>query len=81
MKMLVVVVVAAAVAGCQQTPRAFGEQRMTDAEIEAKDDGVCRSFGIARGASGYADCRLRLRSDRANQDAIRRSGGRVVRQF
>ncbi len=77
MRLIAVAVVAMGLAGCLQ-PRGTGEVFMSEAEIDAKDDGVCRSFGIARGTPGYADCRLRLRSDRAAQDSSRRLAARLA---
>lgn len=60
-----------ALAGCQQV-RGTGERWMSDGEIEAKDNGVCQSFGAQRGTQAYVDCRLRLRSDRSAEDRLRR---------
>jgi hypothetical protein len=77
MKALAVVVLAIGLAGCLN-PRGTGEVFMSDAEIDAKDHGVCASFGVARGSPGYADCRLRLRSDRAQQDSNRRLAARLM---
>lgn len=62
---LVAVVFGLVLAGCQTSPRGQGEQFMSDAEIEAKDDGTCRSLGAPPGTPIYIDCRLRLRSNRS----------------
>lgn len=79
MKALAVVsVLALALIGCTH-PRGRGELGMTLEQLDAKDDSVCGSFGLRRGQPGYADCRLRLRSDRSTQDSARRIG--VVAAF
>ena len=71
MKSLIALGLATALAGCQQV-RGTGERWMSDAEIEAKDNGVCQSLGAVRGTQSYVDCRLRLRSDRSAEDRLRR---------
>lgn len=71
MKTVILLGVAVALAGCQQV-RGTGERGMSDAEIEAKDDNICSSFGAAKGTQIYVDCRLRLRSDRSAEDRTRR---------
>lgn len=70
MRAVLVVLVGMGLAGCQT--RGHGEVFMSDAEIEAKDHGVCSQFGAVRGTQPYVDCRLRLRSDRNVSDAMRR---------
>jgi hypothetical protein len=50
--------------GCSNPVGGTGERGMSDEEIEAKEDGVCRSFGLQRGTTAYTDCRLKLRTDR-----------------
>lgn len=52
--------------------RGTGERFMSDAEIEAKDDGACQSFGAVKGSAAYVECRLRLRSERGADDRARR---------
>lgn len=71
MKLAAVAVLGLALAGCQAV-RGTDERGMTDAEIEAKDDAVCLSFGAAKGTQVYVDCRLRLRSTRSSEDSGRR---------
>lgn len=66
-----VVLTAVLAGGCVQV-RGTGERFMSDAEVEAKDDGTCQSFGAAKGSQAYVDCRLRLRSDRSAEDRSRR---------
>lgn len=63
---LAFVVVACAMLGACQA-RGFGEQFMSQQEIEAKDDTTCRSFGAAPGSQVYVDCRLRLASNRSGE--------------
>jgi hypothetical protein len=70
MNKLLIMGLALGMAGCQT--RGHGEVFMSDAEIEAKDHGVCTQFGAQRGTQVYVDCRLRLRSDRNISDAARR---------
>lgn len=71
MRLVLVIVAGLGMAGCQT--RGHGEVFMSDAEIEAKDHGVCTSLGAARGSQVYIDCRLRLRSDRNLSDSSRRA--------
>jgi hypothetical protein len=42
-----------------------GEQGMSDEEIAAKNDSVCKSFGLQPGTTAYTDCLLKLRTDRS----------------
>lgn len=71
MKLVGAVLVVVALGACTSV-RGTSERGMSDAEIEAKDDGVCRGFGAVKGSQAYIDCRLRLRSDRSAEDRIRR---------
>ncbi len=68
-RLLIFAALALALSGCV---RGTGERFMSDAEIEAKDDAVCSELGAVKGTQVYVDCRLRLRSDRSNQDQSRR---------
>lgn len=64
-----VVVAAAAVflAGCNATgPRHPGENFLSDAEIRAKDDRECQSYGAAPGSQAYMICRMNLNQNRTN---------------
>lgn len=54
--------------------RGTGEAFMTQQEMEAKDDSICKSLGASSGTTVYVDCRLRLRTDRSTQDTLRRFG-------
>ena len=54
--------------------RGTGEAFMTQQEMEAKDDGICKSLGASPRTTVYVDCRLRLRTDRSTQDTLRRFG-------
>lgn len=71
MKLAIVVGLGLTMGACVPV-RGTGEGFMSDAEIEAKDNGVCTSLGAVRGTQPYIDCRLRLRSDRSAEDRIRR---------
>lgn len=75
---LVGFVCALVLAGCQTSPRGHGEQFMSDAEIEAKDDGTCRSLGAAPGTPIYIDCRLRLRSTRSAEQRSADTGALLL---
>ncbi len=79
MKLVIAIVGGLMLAGCVQV-RGTGERGMTDAEIEAKDDGVCRSFGAVKGTQAYIDCRLRLRSTRSSEDSGRRLRSAIIDQ-
>lgn len=59
--------------GCQA--RGFGESFMSKAEIDAKDDAACASFGAEKGTSAYVDCRLRLTQNRSHEASSRRIAG------
>lgn len=71
MKALILLGLGAVLTACVPI-RGTGERWMSDAEIEAKDDGICQGFGAAKGTQPYMDCRLRLRSDRSAEDRARR---------
>lgn len=74
MKALAVVVMAVGLAGCLAgPPRGQGEYRLTDAEIEAKDHGICIGIGLSRGSPAYADCRLRLITNRSAEATANRN--------
>lgn len=71
MKTLIVLIGVGLVAACVPV-RGTNERWMSDAEIEAKDHGICAGFGAQKGSQPYMDCRLRLRSDRSAEDRTRR---------
>ena len=52
--------------------RGTGEAFMSEDAINAKDEATCRTLGATPGTPTFIDCRLRLRSDRSNQDTARR---------
>jgi len=51
--------------GCSSSVRGTGESGMSDEEIAAKNDSVCKSFGLQPGTTAYTDCLLKLRTDRS----------------
>jgi PBP1b-binding outer membrane lipoprotein LpoB len=59
-RLMALLIAAIVLTGCSSPVR----DTMSDEEIEAKDDSVCRSFGLQRGTTDYTDCRLKLRTDR-----------------
>jgi hypothetical protein len=69
-KVLLVVLAALTLGACGV--RGTGERFLSDQDIEAKDDSTCADLGAAKGSQVYVDCRLRLRSDRSQQDQSRR---------
>ena len=74
MKALVTTALALGLAGCLAgPPRGQGERGMTEAEIEAKDHGICTGIGLNRGSPAYADCRLRLITNRSTEATANRS--------
>jgi hypothetical protein len=58
MKLVFIVVVTVSLAGCA-----------SQAEVEAKHDGLCRSFGYTVGTPDYANCRLKLHQQTAADNA------------
>jgi hypothetical protein len=74
MRLIAVVVVALALTGCLVgPPRGQGEYRLSDAEIEAKDHGICTGIGLSQGSLAYADCRLRLIANRSSEASASRN--------
>ena len=71
MKALFVIGLVATLAACVPV-RGTNERWLSDAEIAAKDEATCASFGAVKGTQPYIDCRLRLRSDRSAEDSRRR---------
>ncbi len=71
MKAFITIGLVIALAACVPV-RGTNERWMSDAEIVAKDEATCASFGAAKGSQPYIDCRLRLRSDRSAEDSRRR---------
>jgi hypothetical protein len=55
-----------ALTACNQTGARTpgGEMFMSDAEILAKDDTQCRSFGASPGSNAYLQCRMTLNQNR-----------------
>jgi hypothetical protein len=58
MKLVFIVVVTVSLAGCA-----------SQAEVEAKHDGLCRSFGYTVRTPDYANCRLKLHQQTAADNA------------
>ena len=67
--------------GCSNLVPGTGGPSMSDEEIEAKDDGVCRSFGLQPGTTAYADCRLKQRMDRRLKQRTDRSFEDTIRRW
>jgi hypothetical protein len=44
-------------AGCSNSP-GRGELFMSADEVSAKDDAVCRSYGVTPGSDAYVNCRM-----------------------
>lgn len=70
MKIGLVVLTAVILAGCGV--RGTGERFLSDEDIEAKDERTCAELGAVKGTQVYVDCRLRLRSNRSQEDQSRR---------
>lgn len=70
MKIVLVVLAGLMLTACGV--RGTGERFMSDQDIEAKDERTCAELGAAKGTQGYIDCRLRLRSNRSQEDQSRR---------
>ena len=64
-KLMALLSAAIVLAGCSSQVRGTGEQGMSDEEIAAKNDSVCKSFGLQPGTTAYTDCLLKLRTDRS----------------
>jgi hypothetical protein len=54
---LTAVVAAFSLAGCQTTQPGQGELFLSSAEIAAKDDAICQSYGARPGSPEYINCR------------------------
>jgi hypothetical protein len=64
---VVLAVFGIALAGCAQGP--------TPLQVEAMQDGQCRSWGHAAGSAGYAQCRQTLFLNEQQIEAERRAAG------
>ncbi len=49
---------ALALAGCNSAQPGRGELFMSGAEVDAKDDALCRSYGAKPGTDVYVQCRM-----------------------
>ncbi len=58
-------------AACNTGPRGHGELFMSDAQIKAKDDAECRSYGAIPGSNAYVACRMNLQNSRTAQQNAR----------
>lgn len=45
-------------AGCNASQPGRGELLMSSAEVDAKDDALCRSYGAKPGTDVYVQCRM-----------------------
>jgi hypothetical protein len=64
---VVLAVIGIALAGCAQGP--------TPLQVEAMQNGQCRSWGHAAGSAGYAQCRQTLFLNEQQIEAERRAAG------
>lgn len=64
MRYLVALALALAASGCASSTPGEGEALMSAGEIRAKDEGKCRSYGIAPGTDPFSACLMK-------QDEIR----------
>lgn len=72
MKLVAVIGVVAALAGCNSASKpGRGELFMSDQEVTAKDDAICRGYGAEPGTPAYIQCRT-LQDQRRDQAGYER---------